>query len=243
MTVSSTGSTTSTSSTTSGNQLAITNGSDLQNTFMKLLVAQLKNQDPLNPMDNSQMTSQLAQINTVNGIQQLNTTMSSMLTQNATTQASSMIGRSVQVPTNNLTLASGAANFGVSVPNGADDVVVTITNAAGVAVRTVDLGQMGAAAATTPGTARTTRAISLPTAPTPSRCRPRRVERSLRPMRWAPTRWPASRSTTARCSWCWRLAEPPSCPTLHRFSNHRSTAGRPCASIFYGRKLWDSSKA
>jgi len=67
-----------------------------------------------------------------------------MLTQNATTQASSMIGRTVQVPTNNLTLASGAANFGVSVPNGADDVVVTITNAAGVAVRTVDLGQMAA---------------------------------------------------------------------------------------------------
>ena len=144
MTVSSTTNTTSTASTTSGNQLAITNGGDLQNTFMKLLVAQLQNQDPLNPMDNSQMTSQLAQINTVNGIQQLNTTMSSMLTQNATTQASSMIGRTVQVPTNNLTLASGAANFGVSVPNGADDVVVTITNAAGVAVRTVDLGQMAA---------------------------------------------------------------------------------------------------
>ena len=143
MTVSSTTSSTSASNTTSGNQLAITSGTDLQNTFMQLLVAQLKNQDPLNPMDNSQMTSQLAQINTVNGIQQLNTTMSSMLTQNATTQASSMIGRSVQVPTNNLTLASGAANFGVSVPNGADDVVVTITNAAGVAVRTVDLGQMG----------------------------------------------------------------------------------------------------
>jgi len=88
MTVSSTTSTTGASSTTSGNQLAITSGNDLQNTFMQLLVAQLKNQDPLNPMDNSQMTSQLAQINTVNGIQQLNTTMSSMLTQNATTQAS-----------------------------------------------------------------------------------------------------------------------------------------------------------
>ncbi|SFP15612.1 flagellar hook assembly protein FlgD [Ralstonia sp. NFACC01] len=144
MTVSSTTNTTSTAGTTSGNQLAITSGNDLQNTFMQLLVAQLKNQDPLNPMDNSQMTSQLAQINTVNGIQQLNTTMSSMLTQNATTQASSMIGRTVQVPTNNLTLASGAANFGVSVPTGADDVVVTITNAAGLAVRTVDLGQMAA---------------------------------------------------------------------------------------------------
>ena len=52
MTVSSTTSSTSASSTTSGNQLAITSGTDLQNTFMQLLVAQLKNQDPLNPMDN-----------------------------------------------------------------------------------------------------------------------------------------------------------------------------------------------
>lgn len=144
MTVSATTSTTGTTSTNTGNNLAITNGTDLQSTFMKLLVAQLQNQDPLNPMDNSQMTSQLAQINTVNGIQQMNTTMSAMLTQNAATQASSMIGRTVQVPTTSLTLASGAANFGVSVPNGADDVVVTIKNAAGVAVRTVDLGQMTA---------------------------------------------------------------------------------------------------
>ncbi|WP_446526979.1 flagellar hook capping FlgD N-terminal domain-containing protein, partial [Photobacterium swingsii] len=62
MTVSATSSTGSTTNT--GNQLAITSGTDLQNTFMQLLVAQLKNQDPLNPMDNSQMTSQLAQINT-----------------------------------------------------------------------------------------------------------------------------------------------------------------------------------
>ncbi|ANH75246.1 flgD Tudor-like domain protein [Ralstonia insidiosa] len=147
MTVSSTTSTTGTSgttSTTTGNNLAITSGTDLQSTFLQMLVAQLKNQDPLNPMDNSQMTTQLAQINTVSGIQQLNTTMSSMLTQNAATQASSMIGRTVQVPSSNLTLASGKANFGISVPNGADDVVVTIKNAAGVAVRTVDLGQMTA---------------------------------------------------------------------------------------------------
>lgn len=144
MTVSSTSSTTGTSSTTSGNQLAITSGTDLQNTFMQLLVAQLQNQDPLNPMDNSQMTSQLAQINTVNGIQQLNTTMSSMATQSAATQASSLIGRTVQVPSSNLTLASGTANFGISVPNGADDVVVTIKDANGNTVRSVDLGQMSA---------------------------------------------------------------------------------------------------
>uniref|UniRef100_C6BLL3 Basal-body rod modification protein FlgD n=2 Tax=Ralstonia pickettii TaxID=329 RepID=C6BLL3_RALP1 len=135
---------TSTPSTNTSNNLSITSGTDLQNTFMQLLVAQLQNQDPLNPMDNSQMTSQLAQINTVNGIQQLNTTMSSMATQNAATQASSLIGRTVQVPSSTLTLASGSANFGISVPNGADDVVVTIKDASGNTVRKVDLGGMSA---------------------------------------------------------------------------------------------------
>ncbi|MEO7151273.1 MAG: flagellar hook capping FlgD N-terminal domain-containing protein, partial [Burkholderiaceae bacterium] len=43
--------------------------------FLKLLVAQMQNQDPLNPMDNAQVTSQMAQINTVNGIEKLNTTV------------------------------------------------------------------------------------------------------------------------------------------------------------------------
>src|SRR5699024_7773272 len=50
----------------------------LQDHFMTLLVTQLKNQDPMNPMDNSQMTSQLAQINTVSGIHDLNKTLSSI---------------------------------------------------------------------------------------------------------------------------------------------------------------------
>ena len=44
-----------------------------QDRFLKLLVAQMQNQDPLNPMDNAQVTSQMAQINTVSGIEKLNT--------------------------------------------------------------------------------------------------------------------------------------------------------------------------
>ena len=43
--------------------------------FLKLLVAQMQNQDPLNPMDNAQVTSQMAQIQTVTGIEKLNTTV------------------------------------------------------------------------------------------------------------------------------------------------------------------------
>ena len=50
-----------------------------QNRFLKLLTTQLKNQDPLNPMDNAQMTSQLAQMSTVSGIEKLNTTLNSLV--------------------------------------------------------------------------------------------------------------------------------------------------------------------
>ncbi len=57
-----------------------TSASDLQATFLKLLVTQLQNQDPTSPVDSSQMTSQLAQINTVSGIAQLNTSLTSLST-------------------------------------------------------------------------------------------------------------------------------------------------------------------
>ncbi len=46
--------------------------------FMTLLVTQLKNQDPLNPLDNAQVTSQLAQLTTVNGVNKLNATLESL---------------------------------------------------------------------------------------------------------------------------------------------------------------------
>lgn len=52
-----------------------------QDRFVKLLVAQMKNQDPLNPMDNAQMTSQIAQINTVAGIEKLNTAVEGLTSQ------------------------------------------------------------------------------------------------------------------------------------------------------------------
>ena len=64
---------TASSSSSSSSTSSATSGTDLQNTFLQLLIAQMQNQDPTNPMDSSQMTSQLAQINTVTGISQLNT--------------------------------------------------------------------------------------------------------------------------------------------------------------------------
>ena len=60
---------------------AATDPAAAQDRFLKLLVAQLNNQDPMNPLDNAQMTSQIAQINTVTGISQLNDTMKAMASQ------------------------------------------------------------------------------------------------------------------------------------------------------------------
>ena len=71
---------------------------DAQDRFMKLLIAQLNNQDPLNPMDNAEMTSQIAQINTVTGIQQLNTTVTGLASQingSQLLQSGTMVGHGV----------------------------------------------------------------------------------------------------------------------------------------------------
>jgi flagellar basal-body rod modification protein FlgD len=67
---------------------------DVQDRFLKLLVTQMKNQDPLNPLDNAQVTTQLAQISTVNGIEKLNATitaMASSFTAGQSLQAATMI--------------------------------------------------------------------------------------------------------------------------------------------------------
>jgi hypothetical protein len=58
--------------------LAAASANDIQDRFLTLLVTQLKNQDPLSPMDNAQITTQLSQISTVSGIDKLNATMSSL---------------------------------------------------------------------------------------------------------------------------------------------------------------------
>ena len=73
--------------------------------FLKLLVAQMKNQDPLNPMDNAQVTSQMAQINTVTGIDKLNTTvagLSAQFMQMQAMQGASLVGHDVIVAGNKL---------------------------------------------------------------------------------------------------------------------------------------------
>jgi flagellar basal-body rod modification protein FlgD len=119
---------------------------ETQDRFMTLLVTQMKNQDPLNPMDNAQVTSQMAQLNTVTGINKLNETMSSLIGSvqlGQAYQATSMIGRNVLVEGKTLTHTETGGYFGVNVPNGADSLSVAIKNGSGATIRTLTFGKQG----------------------------------------------------------------------------------------------------
>jgi flagellar basal-body rod modification protein FlgD len=116
---------------------------DAQNRFLTLLVSQLQNQDPLNPLDNAQITTQLAQLSTVTGINKLNdtlTAMSAAADAKQYLQSAALVGHNVVVAGNALTLNNGAATGAFNLSADADDVTITIKDADGNAVRTIDLG-------------------------------------------------------------------------------------------------------
>jgi|SRR5882672_2038983 len=124
---------------------------DLQQRFLTLLVTQIQNQDPLNPMDNAQVTSQLAQLSTVSGIGQLNTTMQSLaasFSATQTLQSAALIGHRVMVAGSQADLSDGQAVFGVQLAQAVDNLRVTISDAAGKVVEVADTGpqQAGIAA-------------------------------------------------------------------------------------------------
>ncbi|OZI60305.1 FlgD immunoglobulin-like domain containing protein [Bordetella genomosp. 11] len=122
----------------------------LQDQFLTLLVAQMNNQDPLNPMDNYQLTSQLAQISTVQGIQDLKSvlqTVSSQVDLGQSMDAVSMIGKQVLFPGNSLKMDTDAGSgtrittpIGVDVQADAHNVTLKISDSTGRVVRTMDLG-------------------------------------------------------------------------------------------------------
>jgi flagellar basal-body rod modification protein FlgD len=115
--------------------------------FMTLLVTQLKNQDPLNPLDNAQVTSQLAQLSTVTGINKLNSTLDSLKSSYQSSEAmaaTNMIGHGVLVEGNYANLSGGKAVFGVELGSAADNVQVVISDSNGREVQAIDLGSQAA---------------------------------------------------------------------------------------------------
>jgi flagellar basal-body rod modification protein FlgD len=138
--------------------------------FLKLLVTQLKNQDPMNPMDNAQLTTQMAQINTVAGIEKLNNSVSAMsdklstqlgalnpsagmdkleatlqkmsgqFLQAQTLQGAGMVGRQVWTSGNALAVEAGKGLGAFELAGPADAVTVELLSPAGHVVGQVDLG-------------------------------------------------------------------------------------------------------
>ena len=119
-------------------------GAESQDRFLKLLVAQLNNQDPMNPMDNAQMTTQMAQINTVTGIEQVNQSIKDLASQMSAMQnmsAAQMIGRDVLVEGNELTLdGPGNARGTFDLSGSAETVKVEVLSAGGHLLDTQSLG-------------------------------------------------------------------------------------------------------
>lgn len=116
--------------------------------FLKLLVAQMQNQDPLNPMDNAQVTSQMAQINTVSGIEKLNSTVQALngqFSQLQALQGVSLVGRDVIVEGGRLAANDeGLMQGGFVLDAQAAQVRVDVYNAGGGLIDSENLGKRAA---------------------------------------------------------------------------------------------------
>ena len=117
---------------------------EMQNQFLTLLVAQLQNQDPMSPMDNAQMTSQMAQISTVTGIEKLNETVNNVTGQFSMMQmmqGTNMIGHTVLAEGNSMALAGEKTyTAAFDLTGSAADVKVEIVTPHGQVVDTISLG-------------------------------------------------------------------------------------------------------
>jgi flagellar basal-body rod modification protein FlgD len=111
--------------------------------FLKLLVAQMQNQDPLNPMDNAQVTSQMAQINTVNGIEKVNTALQGLSTQFMqlqVMQGTGLVGRDVVVPGDHVALADGVGRGAFELGGSVNAVKIEFKTTTGQLLGAMEMG-------------------------------------------------------------------------------------------------------
>lgn len=128
-----------------GGQQARTGIAEVEDRFLKLLVTQLRNQDPMNPMQNAELTMQLAQMSTVEGINRMNAGLETLLSgfrASQTLQAAGLIGHQVFVEGDRLSLSGGLAGGGVELAQAAERVTVNILDGYGAVVRSLELGAL-----------------------------------------------------------------------------------------------------
>ncbi|AQT59440.1 flagellar biosynthesis protein FlgD [Cellvibrio mixtus] len=144
------GSSTSSSSVT--DNLSITKKQEANKTtnelgqaaFLELMITQMNNQNPLSPQDNTEFVAQLAQFSSVEGLERLNKSFNSFMSNNAL-QASSLVGRSVSVESDKSTLVSGGIVAGsTELTYPAKDMTMRIYDNAGALIQTIPVGEVPA---------------------------------------------------------------------------------------------------
>lgn len=115
-----------------------------QGDFLKLMMAQLSNQDPFQPMESGEFLGQMAQFSTVSGINELQksfTDFSKSIQSNQALQAASLVDRVVMLPAQSIAMDPEYGQMGaIDLPASSDQVTVTVHNEAGVLVRQIPLG-------------------------------------------------------------------------------------------------------
>ncbi|HEU0264886.1 MAG TPA: flagellar hook capping FlgD N-terminal domain-containing protein [Geobacterales bacterium] len=115
--------------------------------FMKLFITQLQQQDPLKPQDSSQFIAQLAQLTQVEQSYNTNSNLESLLSAingNTNLSALSFIGKEVTAPSYQVALGAGGATIGFDLSLAADKVQLSLSNGAGVTVKTLTVGSRAA---------------------------------------------------------------------------------------------------
>ena len=119
-----------------------------QDAFLTLMITQMKNQNPLEPLKNQEFVAQLSQFTTASGVQDLKKSFDSLglaLQSNQALQASGLVGRNVLINSKQGYLPpTGAMQGVVDLPNSVGNLQVNIYNSAGEVVRSVNLGQQNA---------------------------------------------------------------------------------------------------
>ena len=129
-------STTTTPTTSNANTLT-------QDDFLKLFAAQMQYQDPLQPLDNFEMASQMAQFSTVNDLTTMNNTLNQLMTEETdlnNMQATSLLGKEIETQGNNLSIQQGAVSDGSYQLSQPADVTIQISDSTGNPVGQINAG-------------------------------------------------------------------------------------------------------
>ena len=135
-----------------------TSAADLSKNFLKMLTVQLQNQDPMNPMDNAAMTSQLAQLNQVDGINKLNTSVNSLVAQMQSANfmnLSSSVGKTALAEGSQVYFSGNAVGMAAKLDTPAASLKAVIRDSNSQIVNQFDLAQHLLAWLTSFGTAET----------------------------------------------------------------------------------------